>query len=203
LPKAWTRERRRDYYHKKAKQEKYRSRAAYKLFQIVEKYGFIENGDIVVDLGSAPGGWVQAARKIVGNKGFVLGVDKYPMESFSECNIITIRRDITREETLQQILELLPGKADAVISDVSQNLSGVWEVDHARQIDLAQRAMEIAVRVLKTNGNFFTKAFQGDMFRDFVKKLELHFKIVKIVKPKASRAKSSEMYVLGLKYMSN
>jgi 23S rRNA (uridine2552-2'-O)-methyltransferase len=198
LPKAWLQERKRDYYYKKAKEEKYRSRAAYKLFQVVGKHHFIKKGDAVVDLGAAPGGWVQAARRIVGSKGFVLGVDLRPIEQFPEHNVQTITGDITEQETLQQILEFLPRKADAVISDASPNISGIWEVDHARQIDLAQHALEIALETLKSSGNFFVKVFQGDMLSDLINKVKQYFEVVKIIKPKASRAKSSEMFILGL-----
>ena len=198
MPKAWIQERKRDYYYKKAKEEKYRSRAAYKLLQAVKKYKFISNGDVVVDLGAAPGGWIQAASRIIGKDGFVLGVDLKPIKPFLQDNIQTVIGDINEEETLQQILSILPEKADVVISDVSPNISGIWEVDHARQIDLAEQSMKIALKVLKPSGNFFVKVFQGDMFDDFVKKVKEHFRVVKIVKPKASRAKSSEMFVLGL-----
>jgi 23S rRNA (uridine2552-2'-O)-methyltransferase len=194
-------DKKRDYYYKKAKQEHYRSRAAYKLFQAIKKYGFIEYGDVVVDLGAAPGGWMQAAKKTVGNKGFVLGVDLKPIEPFPQHYVRTIVCDMTEEETLQQILELLPRKADAVISDASPNISGVWEVDHARQLDLAQEAMHIASETLRPGGNFFVKVFQGDMLDDFAQKVERHFDYVRVIKPHASRAKSSEMFVLGMHFM--
>lgn len=199
MPKAWIQERKRDYYYRKAKEEKYRSRAAYKLFQAVQKYQFIKKGDIVVDLGAAPGGWTQAARKIVGTEGFVLGVDLKPIEPFPEKNVRTIIGDITELETVKQIQEMLPKKADAVISDVSPNISGIWELDHARQIDLAQRALEIALETLKPGGNFLVKVFQGDMLNDFVSMVKRHFEDVKIIKPKASRAKSSEIFILGMR----
>jgi 23S rRNA (uridine2552-2'-O)-methyltransferase len=198
LPKAWLQDRKRDYYYKKAKKEKYRSRAAYKLFQAVEKYHFMKEGDIVVDLGAAPGGWIQAARKIVGRKGFVLGVDLKPIEPFEENNIRTIIGDVTEQETLQQILENLPKKADVVISDVSPNISGIWEVDHARQIDLAQQALKIALEALHSRGNFFVKVFEGDMLHEFVEKMRKRFEVVRVIKPKASRAKSSELFILGM-----
>lgn len=198
MPKAWIQERKRDYYYRKAKEEKYRSRAAYKLFQAVEKYHFIKKGDIVIDLGAAPGGWTQAARKIVGAEGFVLGVDLKPIEPFPERNVRTIIGDITEEETARQILEIIPRKADVVISDASPNISGIWELDHARQIDLAQKALQIALEILKPRGNFFVKVFQGDMLEDFTSKVKTHFKDVKVIKPRASRAKSSEMFVLGI-----
>jgi len=197
LPKAWMQDRKRDYYYKKAKEEKYRSRGAYKLLQTVQKYHLIKDGDVVVDLGAAPGGWVQAARKIVGSKGFVLGVDLKSIEPFSEHNVRTIQGDISEQETLQRILEFIPRQADAVVSDASPNISGVWEVDHARQIDLAQNALDIALETLRPSGNFFVKVFQGDMLDDFVKKVKNHFQDVKVIKPQASRGKSSEMFVLG------
>jgi 23S rRNA (uridine2552-2'-O)-methyltransferase len=198
LPKAWVREHKKDYYYKKAKEEKYRSRAAYKLFQAVKKYHFIKSGNVVVDLGAAPGGWIQAAREIVGDKGFVLGVDIRSIEPFAERNVLTIIGDITEGETLQQILRLIPRKADAVISDAAPNISGIWEVDHARQIDLAQQALKISFKTLNPSGNFFVKVFQGDMLKDFIEGLKQHFEVVKIVKPKASRAKSSEIFILGM-----
>lgn len=198
MPKnAWVQDRKRDYYYKKAKQEKYRSRAAYKLFQTIKKYGFIEYGDVVVDLGAAPGGWIQAARKTVGNKGFVLGIDLKPIEPFTQPYVRTMICDITDEETVTQILEMLPRKADAVISDAAPNISGIWEVDHARQMDLAQKALEIAKEVLKPSGSFFVKVFQGDMLNDFLQKVKQNFVNVVIVKPEASRSKSAELFILG------
>lgn len=198
MPKSWIKKRRKDYYYRKAKEEKFRSRAAYKLLQAVKKYRFIKSGDIVVDLGAAPGGWIQAARKIVGETGFILGVDLKPIEPFDEDNILTIVADITDPKTVEQIKTLLPKPADAVISDVSPKISGIWEVDHARQIDLAICSMKISKHILKPKGNFFVKVFEGDMFQNFVDKMKNSFSTVRIVKPKASRAKSSEIYVLGL-----
>ena len=197
MPKAWIQERERDYYYQKAKLEKYRSRAAYKLFQAIQKYHFIKLGDVVVDLGAAPGGWVQAARKTVAKRGFVLGVDLRVVEPFPQDNVMTIVCDIMEDDALQQIMEMLPRKADAVISDASPNISGIWELDHARQIDLAQQALQIALETLRPRGNFFVKVFQGDMLGDYVQKVKRHFETVLVIKPKASRAKSSEMFILG------
>ena len=162
------------------------------------KYRFIRKGDVVVDLGAAPGGWIQAARKIVGKKGFVLGVDLKPIAPFPQKYVRTIIADLTAPETLQQILAFLPRKADVVLSDASPNISGVWEVDNARQIDLASQALKIALNILGPSGNFFVKVFEGDMLPGFVKIVEKHFDAVKVAKPKASRAKSSEMYLLAM-----
>ena len=198
LPKAWIQDRKRDYYYQKAKAEQYRSRATYKLSQTINIHHFIKKGDIVVDLGSAPGGWIQAARKIVGKTGYVLGVDLTPIEPFPWNYVRTIVADMTDPETPEQILAFLPRKPDVVISDASPNISGVWEVDHARQIDLATKAMELALKLLRTGGNFFVKVFEGDMLSGFVKTIRQNFEVVKFIKPKASRAKSSEIYILAL-----
>ena len=197
MPKAWIQDRKRDYYYQKAKQEKYRSRAAYKLFQAIQKYDFIRFGDVVVDLGAAPGGWIQAARKTAGKRGFVLGVDLKHIEPFPQDYVRTIICDITEQDSAEQISQMLPRKADAVISDASPNISGIWEVDHARQIDLAQRALQIALGTLRPGGNFFVKVFQGDMLDEYTHLVKQHFETVLVKKPKASRAKSAEMFILG------
>lgn len=198
MPKEWVLQRKKDYYYKKAKEEKYRSRAAYKLLQTIEKYHFMKSGDVVVDLGAAPGGWIQVARKIVGSKGFVLGVDLRQIEPFPRNNVQTVMGDLTETETLEQILSVLPRKADVVTSDASPNISGIWEVDHARQIDLAEQSLQIALETLKSSGSFFVKAFEGDLLNDFITKVKKHFEVVRIIKPKASRTRSSELFILGM-----
>jgi len=198
LPKAWIQDRKRDYYYKKAKAEQYRSRATYKLSQTAIKYHFINKGDILVDLGAAPGGWIQAARKIVGKTGFVLGVDLKPIAPFPQEYIRTIVADFTEPETVEQILTFLPRKPDVLISDAAPNISGVWDVDQARQIDLANQALQLALKLLRPRGNFFVKVFEGDMLNDFIASVKQHFEVVKFIKPKASRAKSSEMFLLAL-----
>ena len=205
LPTAWIRDRKREYYYKKAKEENYRSRAIYKLVQANEKYGFIQRNDVVVDLGAAPGGWIQAARKMTGKHGFVLGIDLKPIDPFTQEYVRTIIADLTEPGIVEQILSFLPRKADAVISDAAPNITGVWEVDHARQIDLATKALEIAQCILRPQGNFFVKVFEGGMLNDFIQTVKTVFETVKIVKPQASRAQSSEMYLLamGLKAARN
>jgi len=205
LPKAWIRERKNEFYYKKAKEENYRSRATYKLVQANEKYQFIIRGDVVVDLGAAPGGWIQAARKMATKTGSVLGVDLKPIEPFTQDYIRTIVLDLTEPDAAEQILSFLPRKADVVLSDAAPNITGVWEVDHARQIDLASKAMDIAQQILKPGGNFFVKVFEGDLFNDFLQTIKMHFEEVKIVKPQASRSQSSEMYILaqGMKTQSH
>lgn len=198
MPKTWIKDRKREFYYKKAKAENYRSRATYKLSQAAEKYGFIERHAVIVDLGAAPGGWIQAAKNLAGNRCFILGVDVKPIPVFPQAYIRTIIGDMTDPDLPTQIRSFLPRKADVVLSDASQNISGVWEVDHARQIDLAEHALEVALKVLRPSGNFFTKVFEGDLLDDFVARVGKHFEVVKVVKPPASRQKSSEMYVLAM-----
>ncbi|MFX0198745.1 MAG: RlmE family RNA methyltransferase [Candidatus Hodarchaeota archaeon] len=197
MPKIWIKERKREYYHRRAKEENYRSRAAYKLFQSVKKYGFIKFGDVIVDLGAAPGGWLQASRLFVGSEGFVLGVDLKYIQPIEQSNVRIITGDITDPQITNRIKEILPRPPDVVVSDVSPKISGIWELDHARQIDLARRSLQIAASLLRHEGNFFVKVFQGNMLNDFLKEVNWYFRFVKLVKPKASRAKSAEIYVLG------
>lgn len=199
MTKKWLREREKDYYHRLAKEEGYRSRAAYKLLQVSKKYQLIREGDIVVDLGAAPGGWTQAARMIVGEKGYVLGIDLKSMEAFPWPNTESLVGDIRDVEGLK-LQERLPRKVDVVLSDVSPNISGVWEVDHARQIELAEASLKLASTILRSGGNFLVKAFQGDLLNGFIGDVKKSFDVVRLVKPMASRTKSSEIYVLGLKF---
>ena len=203
MPNAWVKNRKREHYYRKAKKEKFRSRASYKLLQAVKKYQFIKPGYVVVDLGAAPGGWTQAARKLVEDSGFVLAVDLKLIEPVDEPNVRTIIGDVAEPQTIQNILEFLPRSADVVVSDVSPNVSGVWELDHARQIDLASQSLRIATSILRSGGNFFVKVFQGNTLNRFVDEVKQHFSFVKLVKPKASRAKSAELYVLGRNFRKN
>jgi 23S rRNA (uridine2552-2'-O)-methyltransferase len=199
MTKKWLRERRRDYYHRLAKEEGYRSRAAYKLLQASAKYRLIKKGNVIVDLGAAPGGWMQVARELVGVEGYVLGVDKELIEGFEWENVASIIRDINFLDG-SELLGKLPRKADVVLSDVSPNISGVWEMDHARQISLAEASLKIAATVLCRNGGFFVKVFQGELLKGFMEKVKECFRVVRFVKPKASRKRSSEMFVLALRF---
>ncbi len=162
----------------------------------------MKTGDVVVDLGAAPGGWIQASREIVGQKGFVLGVDLKQIPPFESSNILTLLGDIRKPQVLRSIKELSPSPADVVISDVAPNVSGIWELDHARQIDLARHSLQIATRVLRPRGNFFVKTFQGSALNIFVKEVKQKFARVRRIKPKASRASSAELYILGMRLVT-
>jgi len=200
LPSAWVNERKQEFYYRKAKKENFRSRASYKLLQGVKRYNFINSGDVVVDLGGAPGGWTQATIQLVEESGFVLAVDLKVIEPFDAQNALAIIGDISEEKTVQEILKFLPRSADVVVSDISPNVSGIWELDSARQIDLATQSLRIATSILRSGGNFFVKVFQGSLTNKFVHEAKKHFSFVKLVKPKASRAKSAELYVLGMNF---
>ena len=199
MPKSWIRQRKRDFFYRRAKEEQLRSRAAYKLLEVVEKFGLIREGDVVVDLGCAPGGWMQAALRAVGEDGFVLGVDVNVVEPLEAENARSVVCDITERGVVDMVRSFLPERcADVVVSDVSPNISGVWEVDHARQVNLARRSLYVAACVLRKGGGFFVKVFQGELLNGFVSDVRREFRYVRLLKPKASRRKSSELFVLGL-----
>ncbi len=185
---------RRDYFYRKAKQEGYRSRAAFKLKQINERFNIIKKGDTVVDLGAAPGGWLKVAMELSGGK--VVGVDILPIEEIE--GVDTIKGDIRFDSTVEKIREKIKKEgADVVICDASPNLSGNWSYDHARSIDLATSALECARKLLKPGGDFAVKVFQGDMFPEFLDKVRQYFVKVKAFSPEARRKQSAEIYIIG------
>jgi 23S rRNA (uridine2552-2'-O)-methyltransferase len=198
VPSDWLRQRKEDQFHRLAKQKGYRSRASFKLLQVAKRYRFIKHGDRVLDLGAAPGGWLQAARELVGERGYVLGVDKEPIAPLRYENASTIVDDLTQEGIIDRIRSKGVSSFDVVLSDLSPNVSGVWEVDHARQIELARSALRVARVLLRPTGNMLVKVFQGSELKDFEVEMRSHFRTLRIVKPPASRPESAELYFLGL-----
>jgi 23S rRNA (uridine2552-2'-O)-methyltransferase len=188
----------RDHYYWKAKDEGYRARSAYKLLQMNERFHIIKKGDSIVDLGAAPGGWLQVARQL--SMGRVVGVDLEPIEPIP--GVVTIQADITKETTANLVKEALGGDADVVICDAAPNLSGTWDVDHARSVDLARSALAMAKRLLRPGGNFLVKVFQGDMFIEFLSEVRREFSSVSAHSPQASRKESAEMYIVAKKLLS-
>jgi len=185
---------RRDYFYRKAKDEGYRSRAAFKLKQINERFNIIKKRDTVVDLGAAPGGWLQVAKELSGGK--VVGVDILPIEEIEGVQMI--KGDIRLDSTVEKIRESIKKEgADVVICDAAPNLSGNWSYDHARSIDLASSALECARKLLKPEGRFAVKVFQGDMFPEFLDKVRRYFGKVRAFSPEATRKQSAEIYVIG------
>jgi 23S rRNA (uridine2552-2'-O)-methyltransferase len=194
----WQQEKKNDPYYKKAKQEEYRSRASYKLKQVDKKFKIIKQGNTVVDLGAAPGGWSQIALEKVGEEGIVVGVDLNRIKPFIEENFYSLRGDFTTTEVQNEITTIIGGKTKVLISDASPSLSGIKNIDHLRSLDLIEAVIEIADNILEYNGNLVMKVFQGSEYKTFLDKLKKKFKIVKTTKPASSRKKSSEMYVIGL-----
>ena len=188
----------RDQYRRLAKENSYRSRAVYKLLQMNKSYHILKKGMRIVDIGAAPGGWLQVASKIAGNKGLVIGIDLKDIEPIP--NVITIKRDVEDRETLTLILNFLGGKADLILSDLAPNVSGLWELDHLKQIDLTRKAMEITKKILKHEGNALYKVFQGEASSEFISDVRKIFAEVIITKPDASRKQSSELYLLCKKH---
>ncbi|MBO3803083.1 MAG: RlmE family RNA methyltransferase, partial [Candidatus Brockarchaeota archaeon] len=186
----------RDAYHKKAKELGYRSRAAFKLLEICGKTGLIKPGDAVVDLGAAPGGWLQVASELAGDSGTVVGVDLKPVEPIGNPNVSTVVGDIADEGVEGRILESLGRKADVVLSDASPNLTGVWELDQERQLDLASSSVRVARGVLRAGGAMVLKAFQGSSFNDLLSSLKADFESVDLFIPAATRKRSSEIYLI-------
>jgi len=194
--KAWMREHINDPYVKLAKQEGYRSRAAFKLLDIDERDHLLRPGMIVVDLGATPGGWSQVAAEKVGSSGKVIALDI--LEMSPPAGVTFIQGDFREDAVLAQLADTLQGRlVDLVISDMSPNISGIGLSDQARSMHLVELAMDFAVNHLKPEGVFLAKVFQGVGFEEFVLTMRTHFKQVLTRKPKASRDRSSELYMLG------
>jgi 23S rRNA (uridine2552-2'-O)-methyltransferase len=183
-----------DRYFKKAKQEGYRSRAAYKLLELQQRYRLIKTGEKIVDLGAAPGGWLQVAAKIVGPSGKVIGVDLQPMQPLPERNVILLSGDIRSEEVQQRIRELLSGRADCVLSDLAPKLSGVRDADMARCLELNRAALAIAAQLLRPGGTLLVKGFISPDLQTITSELKQHFSTVQRTKAEATRQGSSEFY---------
>jgi 23S rRNA (uridine2552-2'-O)-methyltransferase len=184
----------RDRYYKKAKQEGYRSRAAYKLLELQQRYRLLKPGDAVVDLGAAPGGWLQVAAKIVGQNGKIIGVDLQTIESFRERNIILLQGDMASAEIQAQIKARLNGPVDCVLSDLAPKLSGIRDADMARCLELNQAALNVAVQLLRPSGSLLIKSFISDDLHGFTAELKKSFSAVQRTKPDATRQGSSEFY---------
>ncbi len=195
VPRAWVKSRKHDRYYRAAKKQAYRSRAAIKLSQMDLAYGLFHTGDIVVDLGAAPGGWSQVARERVGPKGRVLAVDVAPMPALEGVEVL--RGDFTVSSVQARLFERLKRPADIVLSDMAPHLSGNKPYDEARTLELADAALSFAVRALRPGGDLLVKVFQGDGYRGFLERVTTSFEGIKGVKPKASMPASAEVYVLA------
>ena len=194
--KQWMHEHVNDPFVQLAKKEGYRSRAAYKLLEIDARDRLLKPGMVVVDLGATPGGWSQVAAAKVGRGGKVIALDLLPLDPLAGVDFI--QGDFGDAEVLRRLEYLLQGKpVGLVMSDMAPNMSGVASADQARAMHLAELAMEFALEHLKQEGNFLVKVFQGAGFEDFLRLMRSRFTRVATRKPKASRDRSSEVYLLG------
>jgi 23S rRNA (uridine2552-2'-O)-methyltransferase len=184
-----------DPYVARAKREGYRSRAAFKLLEIDEKFHILKPGQRVVDLGAAPGGWSQIAARKIGPKGKVVGIDLLPIDPMPGVEFIQL--DFLDESAPAKLIEMLGGPADIVMSDMAANTTGHKKTDHLRIMGLAEAAVYFAREILAPGGVFVAKVFQGGTESQLLADLKRDFAVVRHVKPAASRADSAELYVLG------
>lgn len=180
-----------------AKEQGYRSRAAFKLIQLNERFGFFRGAKYILDLGASPGGWLQVASEAVGPDGLVLGVDLEKIQDTDFENVKTIVGDILNDDVVDEILRIIPSRMDVVLSDLAQNVSGSWDLDQYRQIELAKKALSVSMKVLKRDGYFVVKVFQGSEYDNFMKEMKGAFQYVKAFKPKASRKGSAELFLVA------
>ena len=197
--KKWLEERARDKYVKKSKQAGFRSRASFKLLEIQEKDNVIKPGMTVVDLGCAPGGWSQVAKNLVGDKGTVLATDILPMAPIPGVRFI--QGDFTDNAVFENLVASIKGEsADLVISDMAPNITGIRSIDQSGSIHLAELALDFARSILGEGAYFLVKVFEGEGTAEFRKLVSFEFEKVSVRKPKASRTRSREMYLLAEKF---
>jgi len=202
-----------DKYYNKAKQEGYRARSAYKLQQLDEATGLLGDGRTVVDLGAAPGGWLQVAAERVGSEGTVIGVDRQRIDDLEDPEATTayVRGDITEEKTNEDIRETVAEvtgtdsqqrPVDVVLSDMAPNMSGDYDLDHARSVHLARQAFEVATELLDTGGDLAVKVFDGRDLEALEADIDAEFEYVRQMRPDASRDSSSELYLVAKNYLT-
>lgn len=188
---------RKDTFYKKAKQSGYRSRASYKLLELSRTFRLIKRGQRVIDLGAWPGGWVQVAAELVGPQGKVVGIDLAEIDPFQQNTISLIQGDATDPAEQQQLLHLLGGPADVLLSDMAPKLSGIREVDEAHAEELAQAALSCTATLLRPGGAFLLKAFMSPDHQAILAELRQAFTTVKTTKPEATRKGSAETYIVS------
>lgn len=195
--KQWMMEHVNDPYVQRAQKEGYRSRAAYKLMELDERDNLIKPGMVVVDLGATPGGWCQVVAKKMGMHGRIIALDLLPLPPLPRVEFI--QGDFREDSVLAQLEKMLDGRQiGLVMSDMAPNISGVGSADQARSMYLAELALDFAAKHLAPGGSFVVKIFQGVGFEDYLKMARGHFEKVVTRKPKASRDRSSEQYLVGL-----
>lgn len=198
--KRWMHEHVRDPYVKQALVDGYRSRAAYKLLELDDKDKIFKHGMTVIDLGAAPGSWSMIAREQIGDTGKVIALDRLPMDPIA--GVTFIQGDFTEDAVLAQLLAELDNlPVNLVMSDMAPNISGMKSIDQPRAMYLVELAWDLAKQVLSPGGMFLVKVFQGEGVDAYIKLLRQHFAEVKFRKPKASKSKSREIYILGKQFL--
>lgn len=192
-----------DAFYRRAKKEGYRSRAAYKLVELNQRFHLMKPGQKVVDFGAAPGGWLQVAAQIVGAQGKVIGIDLQPIEPIKAGNVITMQADITTDDIVDSVRDVLGSQADCVLSDLAPHLSGIRDADIARSVALARAAFAAAQKLLRPGGTFLVKTFTGQEADDFYAELRSRFRSVRRSRPEATRKGSSEIYLIGQDFKGN
>jgi len=193
ISKNWINKQKRDIYVRQAKIAGYRSRAAYKLIEIDEKFKIFRNGISIIDLGAAPGSWSQYASKKIKN-GKIVSIDLKDMEKID--NIVQIKGDFTEKKNQSKIKDLFKCKVDVVLSDMAVNTTGIKNMDSIYISELCEEAMLFSREMLNNNGKFVSKIFMGSTFNEIVAKAKLIFKEVKVFKPKSSRKNSKENFII-------
>jgi len=188
---------RKDSWYKKAKDEGYRSRAAYKLIELQRRCKLFKKGMRVVDLGCAPGGWLQVAAKEVGNRGRVAGIDRLEVEPLGLPQAVALVGNINDPEACDRLQEVLGGRADVVLSDMAPDTSGVHDPDHTRSLELARAAFEAAVRLLRPGGTLVCKVFDGSDTNDLIMDWRSAFGKVRRIRPESTRKGSRELYLVA------
>ena len=187
-----------DHYFQRAKQRGFRARSAFKLEEFVQRFGLLSAGARVLDLGAAPGGFLQVIARTVGPSGLAVGVDLVPLRPFTEAWVRTGVVDVLAEDAQARIEAVAPGPYDAVLSDMAPKTTGVRATDQARSVRLAERALELARALGKPGSSFVTKLFMGGDFESFRGRLREDYREVKVVRPEATRSASVEIYLVGL-----
>ncbi len=191
----WRKQQHQDRYFQKAKQEGYRARSAYKLLQIQERFRVIRRGDIVVDLGAAPGSWSQVVVDLVGERGKIIALDLQPIEPIP--GVVTIVGDMTDPAVQAQVIEAAGGRANVVLSDAAPSTTGVKLRDHVLSIELASAAFAVARELLVPKGNMVLKVFEGEDLPDLIRAVKLAFHPVKVHTPAATRNESWESFIVA------
>ena len=195
--------RHRDYFSQQAQKLGLRARSAFKMAEIARRFGIFQRGQVVIDLGAAPGGFLQVIVQQVGPQGVVVGIDLVDIRPLGQPNVKTAVLDVLMDDFDARLEALHPGLVDVVVSDLAPKTTGIRTTDAARSLRLASKALDVACRKCRPGAHFIAKVFMGSGFEDFRNELARHYKGVKIVRPQATRGASMEIYFVGLGFQAH